>query len=141
MDEQEKIARIQKRRYASVDEAAERLLAAYPRVARDLAFHIARHGLRPNEDGSLGWKYDDTIRGGAPADITRDELYALWAAIPHPTLLVYGAESWASNPATDGRAALFQNARVALIPEAGHNVQHDQPERFEQAVREFLGAA
>ena len=57
-----------------------------------------------------------------------------------PTLLVYGAESWASNPAVDGRIAAFGNARVELFERAGHWVHHDRTDDFVACVaRSFLG--
>ena len=45
-------------------------------------------------------------------------------------LLVYGKESWAKDPSTDGRTAYFQNARVLGVAGAGHWVQHDQLDIF-----------
>jgi pimeloyl-ACP methyl ester carboxylesterase len=53
-------------------------------------------------------------------------------------LLVYGSESWASNPATDGRAAHFAQARVEVIQGAGHWVHHDRLEEFLALVIPFL---
>ena len=41
--------------------------------------------------------------------MTLAEIEELWARITCPTLLVYGKESWASNPAEDGRVAAFQD--------------------------------
>ena len=49
-----------------------------------------------------------------------------------------GAESWASNPAEDGRAAHFSNATVALEDGAGHWVHHDRPDAFMGLIRPFL---
>jgi pimeloyl-ACP methyl ester carboxylesterase len=58
-----------------------------------------------------------------------------------PTLLVYGTESWASNPAEDGRAAHFPDATVVTIEGAGHWVHHDRLEEFLAVVVPFLEAA
>ncbi len=55
-----------------------------------------------------------------------------------PTLLVYGNESWASNPADDGRLAHFRNARVLAVAGAGHWVHHDRLALFLDEVRTFL---
>jgi pimeloyl-ACP methyl ester carboxylesterase len=65
-------------------------------------------------------------------------LEQLWGRIRCPTLLVYGAESWSSNPLDDGRAAHFKNAQVALFENAGHWVHHDQLDKFLALVRSFL---
>ncbi len=70
--------------------------------------------------------------------MTPDELRRLWGNIACPTLLVNGAESWASNPAVDGRLAHFTNGRVKVFEGAGHWVQHDKLDEFLAEVRAFI---
>ena len=55
-----------------------------------------------------------------------------------PTLLVYGKESWASNPQQDGRARYFKNAQVISFENACHWVHHDRLEAFLEAVTAFI---
>jgi pimeloyl-ACP methyl ester carboxylesterase len=62
----------------------------------------------------------------------------LWARIACPTLLVYGRESWASNPEKDGRARHFKHAEVVTVDGAGHWVHHDRLEVFLALARRFL---
>ena len=64
----------------------------------------------------------------------------LWARITCPTLLVYGKESWASNPAEDGRAKHFKNAEIVTFEGAGHWVHHDKLAEFLALTRRFLAA-
>jgi len=66
------------------------------------------------------------------------EIDQLWARIACPTLLVYGKESRAANPQTDGRLRHFRHARVVSFDGAGHWVHHDQLEGFLDLVRGFL---
>jgi pimeloyl-ACP methyl ester carboxylesterase len=47
-------------------------------------------------------------------------------------------ESWASNPAIDGRLKHFRDARVALFERAGHWIHHDRLDDFLLQVRQFL---
>ncbi len=47
--------------------------------------------------------------------MTRAETEDLWSRIACPTLLVYGKESWASNPEDDGRIRHFKDAKVVLV--------------------------
>ena len=49
-----------------------------------------------------------------------------------------GKDSWASNPAEDGRLDYFRNAEVSLYEKAGHWPHHDQLEQFVVELREFL---
>jgi pimeloyl-ACP methyl ester carboxylesterase len=62
----------------------------------------------------------------------------LWQCISCPTLLVYGKESWASNPQTDGRARFFSTAKIETFEGAGHWVDHDKLEGFLKLMGESL---
>ena len=78
------------------------------------------------------------MRTFAPYRFDVDDMRALWGRIECPTLLVRGANSWASDPVKDGRIAPFADARLVTIPDAGHWVHHDQLGAFVAAVRGFL---
>jgi pimeloyl-ACP methyl ester carboxylesterase len=136
--EQRALSRRQPRRYPSVEAALARMQAGNAHLSLAQARHLTEHGLRRNEDGSYSWKFDNRVRSLTPGDMTQDEIHALWGQIICPTLLVYGRESWATNPAEDGRLAYFGNAEVALFDGAGHWVHHDRTEAFLARVRAFL---
>jgi pimeloyl-ACP methyl ester carboxylesterase len=82
-----------------------------PRLTPEQARHLTEHGVSQNEDGSSGGSSTTTSARCRRRDVTQGELEQLWARIECPTLLVYGAESWASNPAEDGRVRHFQTRR------------------------------
>jgi len=126
------------KRYASIEEAWKRMQDENRHLSPEQARHLTIHGVMQNEDGSYSWKFDNYVRSFSPVDISPDQLHHLWGRITCPTLLVYGRESWASNPTEDGRAAYFNNARVELFDNAGHWVHHDQLDRFVSVVRDFL---
>ncbi len=128
------------RRYASVEEALERMQAENRHLTPHQARYLTIHGVSQNEDGSFSWKFDNYVRSFSPVDLSQGEIEQLWAAIACPTLLVYGRESWASNPEADGRLAHFANATVAAFEGAGHWVHHDRLEAFLATARAFLGA-
>jgi pimeloyl-ACP methyl ester carboxylesterase len=138
VDEQRQLAARPPRRYATLDDALARMRAENAHLSAAQALHLTRHGVRQNEDGTFSWKFDPYIRSWPPVDLTRDEIRELWGRVACPTLLVYGTESWASNPAQDGRAAHFRHAQVALIEGAGHWVHHDRLDAFMAVVRPFL---
>ena len=129
------------RRYPGIDAALERMRAANPRLDADYARHVTEHGLKRNEDGSWSWKFDPLLHVMPAFDMEPGQVQELWQAIECPTLLCYGRESWASNPATDGRAAHFRNARVELFDGAGHWVHVDQREAFLAELAAFHRAA
>ncbi|NKI98093.1 pimeloyl-ACP methyl ester carboxylesterase [Novosphingobium sp. SG707] len=68
-----------------------------------------------DEDGTYSWKFDPWLNICPVLDMPEAEVKAMWEAITCPILLFYGADSWASNPAEDGRLAHFQNAEDALL--------------------------
>jgi pimeloyl-ACP methyl ester carboxylesterase len=126
------------RRYATIEDAFARMQAENRHLTAEQARYLTVHGVSRNEDGTYSWKFDNYVRGFSPADISQDDIHALWGAITCPTLLVRGAESWASDPAADGRLAHFANARVKVFEGAGHWVQHDKLDEFLAEVRAFI---
>jgi pimeloyl-ACP methyl ester carboxylesterase len=138
IDEQRAMSGRQPRRYPTVEAAYARMQEANKHLTPDQARHLTQYGVNQNEDGTYSWKFDHYVRLWPPYDMTRDAIAALWTAITCPTLLVYGKESWATNPAEDGRLTHFQNARVLAVEQAGHWVHHDQLALFLREVRGFL---
>ncbi len=126
------------RRYRSLEEAVARMREANPHLSEEQARHLTVHGVVRNEDDTYTWKFDNYVRIFSPYVFNVEEARALWGEITCPVLLVRGTESWASDPARDGRAAFFRNARVLNIEGAGHWVHHDRTEAFLAALRAFL---
>lgn len=127
------------RRYKTLDEALARMKEENKFLSDAQARHLTLHGLVRNEDATWSWKFDQYLRIWHPLDMPIEDIRALWAAIECPTLLIYGADSWASNPEKDGRAAHFRNARVSLYENAGHWAHHDRFDAFIREVDQFLG--
>jgi len=127
------------RRYASLDEALERMREANPHLSAERARHLTVHGVNRNEDGSYSWKFDNYIRARSPTAMTLPEIRLLWARITCPTLLVRGVESWTTDPMEDGNAEHFKNAKFVNVEGAGHWVHHDQLDVFLGLARGFLG--
>ncbi len=126
------------KRYPSLEDAFQRMQTENPHLSEDQAKHLTIHGSNQNEDGSYSWKFDNYVRAFTPIGLSPEETWEIYARIDCPTLLVHGAESWASNPQDDGRAEAFNKSVVAGIEGAGHWVHHDQLEQFLQVAREFL---
>ncbi|MFA5679280.1 MAG: alpha/beta hydrolase [Pseudomonas sp.] len=133
-----KLDRLGASQYPDAAAAVQRLMEHDPLLSRELAEYVCQHGLKPGEEGQLRWKYDHQVRGFGAAEIASVEPRDLWQAIACPVLLMYGAESWASNPEQDGRAQYFAQAQVVTIEKAGHNLHHHQPEVFMGHLRAFL---
>lgn len=126
------------RRYATLEEAYERMQTENPHLSEAQARHLTIHGSNQNEDGTYSWKFDNYVRVFAPTSLEIAQQQYLYSRITCPTLLIRGTESWASDPEKDGRAAHFRNAQVVNIEKAGHWVHHDQLDRFLEVTRRFL---
>jgi len=127
------------RRMETLEVAKGRMKAAFEHLPDDLIHHLTETGVKTNADGTVSWAYDPAGLGRSPSDIPHEDFVELWRQITCPTWLVYGANSWASNPAEDGRIAPFQNAQVSVIEAAGHWLHHDQFEVFMRELNGFLG--
>ena len=126
------------RRYAALADATKRMLEENPHLTGDMARHLTLHGMRPNDDGTLTWKFDNYVRLHSPYEFNIAEAREIWNQIRCPTLLIRGSESWASDPEQDGKATAFHDYRSVLVKDAGHWVHHDQLDVFMGVVRDFL---
>jgi pimeloyl-ACP methyl ester carboxylesterase len=129
----------QAKRYPSLEEAAARMRDKNGHLSKEMAEHLTLYGVNQNEDGTYSWKFDNYCRAWPPTDMPQAALEGLWGAIKCPTLLVYGNESWASNPMKDGRIKAFNNdPQVVDFDRAGHWVHHDRFDDFVTLVENFV---
>jgi pimeloyl-ACP methyl ester carboxylesterase len=127
------------RKYATFEDCLERMRDANSYLSTDQASHLTLHAVMRNEDGTFSWKFDPHLHAWPPDDVPTKGQQALWSAITCPTLMIYGADSWASNPEKDGRLQYFgPNARVSEYERAGHWVHHDRFDDFIDEVRGFI---
>lgn len=139
IEEQRSLSGRLPRRYATIEDALKRMQEENRHLSPEQARHLTQHGVNQNEDGTYSWKFDNYVRSWPPYDMTAADVEGLWARIACPTLLVYGQESWASNPAEDGRARHFRNGEIVTCEGAGHWVHHDKLGEFLALARRFLG--
>jgi pimeloyl-ACP methyl ester carboxylesterase len=138
IDDKRGAAGRQPKRYPTLEAALERMKSENTYLTDEQARHLTIHGISRNEDGTWSWKFDNYLNIWAAFDMPREDLYAIWAAITCPVLMMYGANSWASNPEKDGRIKHFSTARVVEFENAGHWLHHDQFDRFMAEIRAFL---
>lgn len=126
------------RRYPTLEAAFTRMKEENSFLTVEQARHLTIHGAHRNEDGTWSWKFDNYLNVWPVNDSSYTELQKLWQAITCPHLLLYGAKSFTTNPAKDGRLVHFQDARVIEYEEAGHWLHHDQFDSFMRDIRAFL---
>ncbi|MCI4589254.1 alpha/beta hydrolase [Sphingobium sp. BYY-5] len=126
------------RRYPTIEAAVGRMRERNEHLSLERALQLTLHGLNRNEDGSYSWKFDPYLNNSAPQAGSDEELPAFWSRIACPILLCLGKDSWASNPANDGRMAHFRDARLVEFANAGHWLHHDQFDRWIAELHLFL---
>lgn len=126
------------KRYATLEDALQRMRSENGYLTAEQARHLTIHGINRNEDGTWSWKFDNHLNVWPFDDTAQADIESLWGAIACPTLMLYGAKSWASNPEGDGRIGHFRGARVVEFEDAGHWLHHDQFERFMAEVKGFI---
>jgi len=138
VDQKRDLSAREPKKYKSLDEAIARMHAANTRLSAEQARMLTIHGVNQNEDGTYSWKYDNYVRSQVAATVTPSDITSLWQRIACPTLLIAGDESFIGNPATNGSAQFFKNARTEVIKGAAHWVHHDKLDEFLALVRPFL---
>lgn len=132
------------RRYPDHDALARRLAQANPRLTPQRAAFLARQVSRTLPDGQVTMACDPWHRVPAPIRYQADDVLACWRRIAAPVLMMvaehgYVMERFRDDPAElERRLGCFADLRRIDIADAGHNLQHDQPERVAAAIEEFL---
>ena len=126
------------RRYPTIEAAYARMKEENAFLTDEQARHLTIHGASRNEDGTWSWKFDPYLNVWPFEDTPQELTEELWRAITCPILLLYGENSWASNPELDGRMKNFRDARVVEFENAGHWLHHDQFDRFMAEIKAFL---
>ena len=131
------------RPYDGFTDLEERLRKANPRLTPERAHFLARHWGREEKPGSV------VLRGDPAHKIVNAQLYryeealACWRQVTAPVLWVEGGDTGLTkrmklDPAQVAeRRAAFRNVRVAIVPDAGHMLHHDQPEAVAALIEEF----
>ncbi|MEZ7271858.1 alpha/beta hydrolase [Sphingobium sp. 10 DY56-G10] len=126
------------RSYPTLEAAVGRMRERNEKLTLEQAMHLTQHGINRNEDSSYSWKFDPYMKGIAPEAASDAELPAFWSRITCPVQLYLGRDSWASNPAKDGRMTHFRDASLTEFDNAGHWLHHDQFDRFIAETLRFL---
>lgn len=127
------------RRYATLEEACQRMQQANGRLTDAQARHLTAHGSHRNEDGSYTWKFDNYTHAWPAFRIPATEVIGLWRRIGCPVLLINGGEGYPHRIGQGGTDRHFANARVVDVPGAGHWVHHDDLEAVVALLDAFLG--
>lgn len=118
--------------------AQAKLARLQPRVPPDRLARLAEWATRAHPDGTRVWRYDPLHRTRSPVPFPAPAGLAFWAALTIPVLWLGGAESVWVRPEVLARLDRMPTCRQHLIPDAGHNLQNDQPEAVAAQIASFI---
>lgn len=130
--------------YRDVEAFSRRLCEKDPLLRPERARLLARHLGRQREDGTVELTADPFHRLVNPVLYRLEEVKAAWRRITAPVLWVVARESTllrrfvAHDDDYRSRLACFTRLQEVIMENAGHNLQHHQPERLAALIEDFL---
>jgi pimeloyl-ACP methyl ester carboxylesterase len=130
-------------RFPSLEAFTHLLVRRNPRLAPDRAAFIAAAWTRAEADGSVTVRADPAHKRVNAVLYRREEAEACWREIIAPVLYVVAEQSdFLPRLGEDARpetmARFVRRLEPCLIPDAGHMVHHEQPERLAHEIEHFL---
>jgi pimeloyl-ACP methyl ester carboxylesterase len=130
-------------RFPSLEAFTHLLVRRNPRLTPDRAAFIAGAWTRVEPDGSVAVRADPAHKRVNAVLYRREEAEACWREIAAPVLYVVAEQSdFLPRLGEDARpetmARFIRGLEPCLIPDAGHMVHHEQPERLAREIEDFL---
>jgi pimeloyl-ACP methyl ester carboxylesterase len=131
------------RSYPDIAAFATRLMSRNPRLAADRALFLAQHLTRRDEEGRVVLGADPWHRIISPV-LQQGTDMSFWRRIRAPILWVTATGSHLKNQFEEEPEhrrewlAGLPNVTHEEVPDAGHNLHHDQPERVAALTEAFL---
>jgi pimeloyl-ACP methyl ester carboxylesterase len=130
-----------RREWPSLEAMAAYRRSQNPRLSREWAEHLARHGSRRGPDGGFVWKADPMFGLGVPSEFNVELLAEEQRRVQCPTLVIMGSEhdTWRDlTPDQEAERVGWLRARHVTVPDTGHYVHLEDPEATVAAIRAFL---
>lgn len=130
-------------RFPSLEAFTHLLVRRNPRLAPERAAFIASAWTERQPDGSVTVRADPAHKRVNAVLYRRDEAEAVWREITAPVLYVVAEQSdFLPRLGEDGRpenmARIIPRLEPCTIPDAGHMIHHEQPERLAAEIEAFL---
>ena len=132
------------RDYADFADLAARMRANNSRLTEARALYLAQHWGRENAAGRVELRSDPAHKLINPVSYQLEEAMACWRNVAARVLWIDGAESKTMERMriragdNEARKACFRDLSAHTIPDAGHMLHHDQPERLAGLIEAFL---
>lgn len=130
--------------YPNQEALARRLISVNPRLTEARAAFLSQSVSRFTADGRVEMACDPWHKVPSPVPYRVEDAMASWKRIEAPVLMLvadqgYVQQRFGSDAGeVERRTACFRNLQLTTIVDAGHNLQHDQPERVAAALEGFI---
>ena len=128
-------------RFAEAEDAVADYLSAYTGPAREASRRFVLENLRQEAGGAWTWRFDSLGLRRWVETAAADEA-AHWRALRRltcPTLILRALDSFVTTTnGTDRMVREMVDARLVVVPDAGHDVHLDQPGVVTDELRRFL---
>jgi pimeloyl-ACP methyl ester carboxylesterase len=123
------------RRFATLDEAVAEARSGNPTAPDENLRYRTMCNVRETPDGGLMFKYDHKVQ----ATWFPDDLWPVLPRVTMPSLLVRGGLTNAlPRSAADRMVQEFPNLELVEVPDSGHSVPTDKPEKLWPIVLDWL---
>lgn len=126
--------------YTDPEQAVAEWLAGNPLARESLMRHYVVHTLARREDGWLRWRFDAAgLQRFVTDGVSEGQLWHAVDSVAAPTLVIRGEHSPVlTRSAAQRMVARLAHGRLVEIPDGGHDLGVEQPERVAAAIRQFL---
>ncbi len=138
------------RRFPDSSVFAAELCSRNARLSRDRAEFLAEQFTRPLPDGGVELRADPThYKVPGPPAFTHEQVNKVLGQLHAPMLWICGDETALLEGfrRVEGGDEFYRqrieappNAKLIVVADAGHNVQHDQPEQLAALIEDFMSA-
>ncbi len=132
------------RGYKNHEALARRLMSVNHRLTHERAEFLSRTVSCVRPDGLVAMACDPWHKMASPTLYRVEDSMASWQRITAPVLMLMADQGLVHQRFTNDPAQLrrrldcFKQNQIVTIADAGHNLQHDQPEQVAAALDQFL---
>jgi len=143
---QHRLGQLDLKSYASLDAVAARLMKTNRRLTPDKARWLAAHWSAETTPGQWSILGEAAHKVVSAQLFREDEMLAIYRGIQAPTLMVEASDDslaqWWKGQFTLAehrqRLKSVPNVTISQVPDCGHMLHHDQPERVASLVEQFV---
>ncbi len=128
-----------KRKHMSFEEAVKKLSGLYKNLPLKKVEILTSFLVKQVGKDLFEWKNDPNLKKFSPIPFPPELSRELWKNIFSPTLLFFGERTHLKPNNLNEICSHFQNLTLYEVPQASHNMHHDNPEFILEKIQLHLG--